>query len=220
MNSPTITMERVAAEAKLAEYERAARDNPKAMRELDRGILEGYRLLAKGKRLVDVNAAIGHAGRNLAGQPKLAIARAHVERTRWVPRGRIVIDYRGRRLLDQWGEQTAGLFVYGPTRGHDRTPHVVDDRSLWTLPAGTLVAHGEASRTFDALTPLVPLPHRPRTKLDGYFLLWEANWHPAPPIDPYLLRPLAGSLMEIVAEWDVTPLELAAVRFSMHAGNK
>jgi hypothetical protein len=60
--------------------------------------------------------------------------------------------------------------------------------------------------------PLIPLPMRPRRKLHNYFILWEANWNPEPPRDPYLLKPLAGTLMEIVAEWDLSPLEIAAVR--------
>ena len=63
-----------------------------------------------------------------------------------------------------------------------------------------------------AFLPLVPAPLRPKYHLRNYFVLWEANWHPAPPVDPYLLKPIVGSLMEIVAEWDVSPIELAAVR--------
>jgi hypothetical protein len=71
MNSPTITMEKDAAVKKLDAYEQAARRNPAAFQELDRGILQGYRVLARGGRLVDVNEAIKVGGLNLAGIPKL-----------------------------------------------------------------------------------------------------------------------------------------------------
>lgn len=208
MKSPTITMERADAEAKLAQYEAAARANPKAMRDLDHGIVQGYRVLAKGGRLLDVNQAIAHAGLNRAGQPMLAIARAHVERSQWVPRG--MWNSRGGY------RDGAGDYVY-ETEQQRRRGRITDDRTRWALPAGTFDNSLMSKKDVQAFAPLIPLPLRPRTKLENYFLLWEANWHPAPPIDPYLLKPLAGSLMEIVAEWDVTPLELAAVRASMTA---
>jgi hypothetical protein len=85
MNSPTITMERKAAVQKLEEYETAVKANPRACIELDRGILVGYRVLARGGRLVDVNDALRNGGLNLAGQPRLALSRAHVAQTRWCP---------------------------------------------------------------------------------------------------------------------------------------
>jgi hypothetical protein len=87
---------------------------------------------------------------------------------------------------------------------------------MWPVPAGTFDKDKiVVGKDFLAMTPLVPLPLRPKHKLENYFLLWEANWHPAPPRDPYLLRPLAGSLMEIIAEWELTDLEVAAVSGAM-----
>lgn len=205
MKSPTITMERVDAESRLAQYEDAMKANPKASRELDRGVMQGYRVLAKGGRLVDVNSAIGHAGLNRAGQPMLAIARAHVERVQWVPRG----------IWNSPGGYRDGAGDYLYTASLRASGRITDDRTRWALPANTFDVVTMKRMDVQAFAPLIPLPLRPRTKLENYFLLWEANWHPAPPVDPYLLKPLAGSLMEIVAEWDVTPLELAAVRASM-----
>lgn len=204
MNSPTITMERQAAIQKLEEYEHAARANPRAMRDIDKGLVAGYRALAKGKRLVDVNEALKVGGLNLAGQPRLAIARAHVEACRWVPSG--VNNFN----LGHMDTDGGGRFVYHTT---NRT-FIADDRVLWLVPIGTFgrVRHNVANPSWRALVPLIPLPLRPKFNLSNYFILWEANWHPEPPRDPYLLKPLAGSLMEIVAEWDLTPLEIAAMR--------
>ena len=212
MNSSTITMERESALAKLEQYEQAATARPGKVRNEDRAIMRGYRVLAKGGRLLDVNEAIRHGGLNLAGLPKLAIARAHVERSKWWAEttGRYVNEADPANLAYRIFATGGGEYLYGPTNGR-----VTDDRRRWRLPAETFAAdRAQHGRTFEALTPLIPLPHRPRHNLSNYFLLWEANWH-ALPVDPYLLRPITGSLMEILAEWDVSPVELAAVRSAM-----
>lgn len=200
MNSPTITMEKQAALKKLAEYEEAMRTNPKAKRELDRGILQGYRILAKGGRLVDVNEAIKAGGLNLAKLPRLAIARAHVEATSWG-------NSHGRILIYTWAPRSP--FFDSRYFGNKYT---------WRLPTDLFGDASVSEKAVRAMCPLIPLPLRPRHDLSNYFLLWEANWHPEPPRDPYLLRPLAGSLMEIVAEWDLTPLEVAAMRNATISG--
>lgn len=204
MNSPTITMDRTAAVAKLEQYEEAARRNPRARTDTDRRIADGYKVLAKGGRLVDVGEAIKAGGLNLAGIPKLAIARAHVEACDWRPVWNGWRNADGKRVVVTDG---GGAYSWG-----GRNRRVTDDRVRWPVPAGTFeAAKVQCGRDFRALTPHVPLPHRPRHNLANYFLLWEASWHSLP-TDPYLLRPVGGSLMEIVAEWDLTPLELAAVR--------
>lgn len=204
MDSPTITMERATAVAKLAKYEDAARANPKRVADLDKGITQGYRILARGGRLVDVNEAMKAGGLNLAGQPKLAIARAHAPSVLWEP------ETQGQWVnLKPAGYITTGggTFNYYQTRNKRLT----DDRVRWKIANGTFPPlHLNERKNFRGMVPLVPLPHRPRHDLSNYFILWEANWHSVP-VDPYLLRPLAGSLMEIVAEWDLTPLEVAAV---------
>jgi hypothetical protein len=199
MNSPTIQMEKSAAAAKLEEYEKAMEKNPKLATQIDRDVMRGYKLLAKGARLVDVNEAIRHGGLNLAGLPKLAISRAHVASVRF--------------------SRTSDLAAY---LWHDHAPRYrwsgnwyTSDTYRWVLPDNVFPWDKKDHREVMALTPLIPLPIRPARSLHNYFLLWEANWHPAPPRDPYLLQQVTGSLMEIVAEWDVSDLELAAVSAAM-----
>ena len=205
MNSPTITMERESALAKLGEYEEAAKRNPRHKTDLDKQIMQGYRILARGGRMVDVNEALRHGGLNLAGQPKLAIARADATFTDWM------------RMSDlRWNGPRAYYVKTGITRYKwvERTS-IRDDRVQWLTADGCFPTEKLADKLYRAFTPLIPLPHRPKRDLSNYFLLWEANWHPAPPVDPYLLRPVAGSLMEVIAEWEVSAIELAAVRAAM-----
>lgn len=209
MQGPTITMEREVAVKKLEQYEEAAERNPSAHTETDRRIADGYKVLAKGGRLVDVNEALRFAGLNLAGIPKLAIARAHVEASRWQARTECRYVENQYRLFHTGG----GQYHYGPNRSR-----ITGDRVIWWLDNDVFDRRKvQSSRDFRALTPHIPLPHRPKYKLENYFLLWEANWF-ALPRDPYLLRPITGALMEIIAEWDLSDLEIAAVKAGMARG--
>jgi hypothetical protein len=209
MDTPTITMERATAQQKLDQYERAARSNPRHVKGVDKGIAAGYRVLARGGRLVDVNDAIKAGGLNLAGQPKLAIARAHVEAVTWIPEMRGVWDSVTQKTTS-YRTTGGGTFSYRSSRRQ----RITDDRVQWKIADDTFeqrIVHDR--KNFRGMVPLIPLPLRPIKDLANYFVLWEANWHGVP-VDPYLLKPLAGSLMEIVAEWDLTPLEVSAVKIA------
>lgn len=204
MNSETITMDPETAARRLESYEQAMTSNAKRVTATDRAIVKALKVAAGGGRLIDVNQAIGRAGLSRAGLPLLAIARAHVNSVIWTATGRWNFAMKPRT----WYPDGGGRFDY-----RKAGQRITDDRVIWNLPVGTLGDTAEPShKTVRAFTPLIPLPLRPKTKLENFFVLWEANWHPEPPVDPYLLRPLSGSLMEIVAEWDVSPIELAAVR--------
>ena len=201
MNSPTITMEKAQAIQKLEEYEEAARKRPDLVADIDRTLMLAYKSLAQGKRLIDVNDALRHGGLNLSGIPKLAIARANAASStvKW-------FDHGAAKFF--WNEKAVWDARFG------------SDRFCWTTPRGTfennLLTNRREYRTF---VPMIPLPLRPKHHLENYFILWEANWHPEPSRDPYLLRPIAGPLMEILAEWDLTPIEIAAVRASTEFRN-
>jgi hypothetical protein len=66
--------------------------------------------------------------------------------------------------------------------------------------------------------PLVPLPLRPKRALTNYHVLWEAEWRRAVPVDPLLLRRLGkGDLWLVVAQWDLTPVEVAALSTRVNA---
>lgn len=198
MNCDVLTMPADEAERKYAEYVSAMGRNPKNVTETDKQILKAYNVARKGGRLIDVNEAIAAGGLNLAGLPRLALGRAHVRSVFFEH------SYRTRLPGRQW------RFNW---MRHTRHTRVTDDRVYWWIPQDAFPQDPSTKRC-EALTPLIPLPLRPQSRLDRYFVMWEANWLLAPPVDPYLLKPLAGSLMEIVAEWDVTPLELAAVKAS------
>ena len=61
-----------------------------------------------------------------------------------------------------------------------------------------------------AIVPLVPPRLRPKD-LSKYYILWEAEWDPLAPVDPFLLKRLTNRFFAVVAEWDLTPLERAVI---------
>ncbi len=63
-----------------------------------------------------------------------------------------------------------------------------------------------------AMMPTVPIHLRPKRGLQNYHVLWEAEWEPVPPRDPYLLRRIGkADLWLVVAHWDLTEVERAAL---------
>lgn len=66
-------------------------------------------------------------------------------------------------------------------------------------------------RNYTAQVPLIPPAIRPgNTQLRHYWILWEADWKEAPR-DPMLLKRLSGDLYVVLATWDLTDLERAAM---------
>lgn len=60
--------------------------------------------------------------------------------------------------------------------------------------------------------PLIPAQIRPHT-LSGYRILFEPVWQSVPRIaDPYLLERVVGVYYKVVASWEVTDLEIRALR--------
>jgi hypothetical protein len=51
----------------------------------------------------------------------------------------------------------------------------------------------------------------PERGLKNDHILREAIWHPALPVDPMPLRRLGPELRRVVAAWELTPVEQAAL---------
>jgi hypothetical protein len=173
----------------------------------DDAILRSYQALSRGRRVLELVATMRAAGCYAADdrvpqnrlRPRFAIARADKQ---WC-----WFDYDGARPRfvseehAHWSHRTRGM------------KHVSK-----TLPAHTFAAHEQLSRdqteklAARALLPAIPLVLRPAAaRLREYLVLWEATWEEAPPRDPLLLAPLGGTLYAVVAQWDLSPLERAAM---------
>ena len=151
-------------------------------------LTRGYKALSKGKKLINLHSALNSAGLNDHGLPNLAVIRA---------------DAQYCYLHNDWW----GMRCFAMSENHQahwrrqsvELPGSVfpDLKSLgWNLPR--------------AVVPIVPAHLRPKFALKNYHILWEADWEMVP-IDPVLLKHVHGALYEVIAQWDLTPLERAVM---------
>lgn len=148
----------------------------------DIAIMRAYRQVARGKVIIRAHESIRQAGFDEKCRPKLALCRATWKRTRCD----VWSSHTEFKNAKEWSGRNA-LRVLMP-RPEGITYHV----------------------SGEAIVPLIPLHLRPRGSLYPYFILWEADWTAAP-VDPMLLRKLSGDLYLVVAAWDLTDIERAAI---------
>lgn len=158
--------------------------------EVDREIMRTYQLIAQGKVVIKALESIKTAGLDAEGLPKLAIARATAKRC----------------YLDLW--------CNGQARFSD-VRHQRYVRDYHDLPAGTFARRSQHLNNREAIVPVIPIYLRPKQALHRYHILWEADWHQVPR-DPFLLRRIGkGDLWLVVAAWDLTDVERAALATRM-----
>lgn len=202
MNLQTFEMPAQEARTAFREYRAALRvrhvqqreDVESIIRREDEMIMRTYRLLARGARLINLPDTIANGGRDELDRPKLAVARA---------------DQRQIRLAAEstrWyfcGEQATIVWRYH--HQHSRA---------YCIPAGAAPAlkAGEWRHpAYSAVVPLIPAPLRPDNALEGYHILWEAEWRRVAPRDPALLKHVGGDMYAVVAVWDLTEVERMAL---------
>lgn len=198
MQTATIEMPKEEAKEAFQKYQAAVRDDRADTRRRwqreDEALARAYRLLSRGKKVLDLFASMRLAGLRDDGLPKLAICRADAVKC-WLR-----IDDEGVRFathqdhLSRWGRQATSKQV--------DVPHSF-------LPNAKRVAN------ISTLVPMIPPDLRPKFNLANYHTLWEVDsWTPEPPKDPFLLQHLGGSLYAVVAVWDLTELERAVMRMT------
>lgn len=155
---------------------------------LDKEIRRAYQLIAQGRMVIKALESIRLAGSNDQGLPKLALCPAHVtgcHAEMWMDG-----SARFTSIDRRWARDKATRFEFRSGSFPRISRHL----------------------SGDALRPTVPLHMRPKTGIENYHVLWEAEWQPVPVADPYLLRRIGDSDMWlVVAAWDLTEVERAAL---------
>lgn len=153
---------------------------------IDQEIQRAYQLIAQGRLVIQALESVRQAGINEQRMPRLAICRADAKECFWRTehgRGQFLADTSWPRANMTSSRRIS--FQWG---------HIRND-----FPQGR------------ALVPLVPVHLRPKRGLANYHILWEAEWTRVVPRDPYLLRRIGGDLWLVVAMWDLTDVERAAL---------
>lgn len=198
MHTETITVDRKEARELYRKYkEHQAYSAP-----IDWEVQRTYQLLAQGKVIIRAIESIKMAGLNEQGLPKLALAPATAE----------AAHIRRERN---------GAMVMSPSDDfwHVRARQFRFAAETFTFPAESFPIYTHEGKryrhsnsTHKAIMPTIPVHLRPKRALETYHVLWEAEWHPVPPRDPYLLRRIGkADLWLVVAHWDLTEVERAAL---------
>lgn len=167
--------------AKIGDRRSAIGDGPVAL-------MTGYRELSRGRRILELGAAMRQAGLDELGRPRLAICRASAGYC-WFESLGSEVSWRDKQ--ERWSLRS-------------------NSRRMVRLPRGVFTGN-VTGKTLRAIVPCVPPRFRPRGNLSGYRILWEAEWETVP-VDPMLLKPLGGTLYAVLAHWDLTPLEQAVLQ--------
>lgn len=200
MDVAKITVDRAKAE----ELYRAYKEHKHYATPIDDEIRTAYKAISKGKLVIQAIESIKQAGLNAEGFPKLAIGRA-TETTcflRTAPNGSCTMSGQTWQTRRQGREDDRISLPIGSFR------FPVTERrwgkEVWQVERTT--------KDGRAMLPIIPLHLRPKQALDQYHILFEAEWTPIPPVDPYLLRRIGKSdLWVVAAMWDLTEVERAAL---------
>ncbi|HEY6058633.1 MAG TPA: hypothetical protein VIV06_11405 [Candidatus Limnocylindrales bacterium] len=186
---------KLAGEVEASEYETRAERRRREIAEHDKAILDTLNGVLKDKEIISLRAALRAGGEDGKGRPKIAVARAD-ERVITVHRfgnGRVdylpIVDRNVGELPARSATRTFSFLGLLPRLESVNSWHVVDGMSD---------------------VPHIPPAYRP-SNLEAYHIIWEADWRPVPPVDPILIRHLAGDFYTIVAAWDLTEIEAAVL---------
>lgn len=191
------------ARRKFLEYRRAVRDRHSAE---DQAMMRGYKALSKGQQLIRLSETVIAGGTEVfcwrrerekyaTTVPRLAVARAsaiHVWTYGVNRSGEVEMRTKREVAPSNRKDRTIVSFARDESREQPRN---------WGNPA------------IRAIVPSIPPALRPAHSLDGYHILFEAEWgiDPQPPVDPALLKQVGGDLYAVVAVWDLSPLEQAVL---------
>lgn len=188
MEVSKITIDATEAERLYREY----RDHRHSATPIDDEIRRVYREIGRGKLVIRALASITAAGLGDDALPQLAIVRADQPCVRLRPHS-------------TGSASMVAASVRSWRRGVARS-------KKFEFPAGSFPGITTARYEYQAMTPHIPPHIRPKSALDQYHVLFEAEWSPVPPVDPYLLRRVGdGDMWVVCGAWNLTDVERAAM---------
>ncbi len=171
----------------------------------DKELMKGYSWLASHDTpIIDIVSVMRAGGVDDQHRPMLAIGRADWRR---VKLSRHSMHTRKEEELSQPVYVFHDAYEYNESHFHMK--NVVIPRDTFDLATWEAANSGKV-RT-EAIVPLIPPRLRPKGKLSNYFILWEAEWEPEAPDDPFLLKRISERFFAVLAQWDLSPLEQAVI---------
>lgn len=208
METSLIEMSREEAKEKLKSYRKAlgrmtAKRISAEVKAQYEAVIDGYKALAKGTPVLDLETVMRECGFDEKGRPKLAICRADRKQVHFL-----------------WDDANTAIFAPHPNlyTKTQRQVNVSVDRPASAFQQQSKDGWRYYHRGW-AVVPMVPADARPKTGAEpDWYILWEVEkWADQrigakPDRDPYLLKHIGGSLYAVLAEWDLTELERSIMR--------
>lgn len=169
----------------------------------DQRVLAAYKALEGGRQLVSLAESILRAGRTTDQMPKVAVTQYGLPGVQcWMGRNGTI------SLRDPRPDQE-GWSGWKMKRAQPWS---------WKFDKLFPESGSKQARTGHARAPYVPVEHRPEDPT-GKLVFWEPDWsvdpipvpRPRVHIDPAILEHVVGDLYVVIAVWDLTPIEAAAL---------
>jgi hypothetical protein len=194
METQMVTVDRAKAQELYQEYKK----HQHWSRPIDRECMRAYELIAKGRMVIQALESVKRAGLKSAGVdagfPILGLCRADAIAC----------------TASFSGDGSLKMCADGARHNYRDGNFVTASTCSWE--AGSFPRPGQGRWRAKALVPAAPLNLRPKRGLQNYHVLWEAEWTNVPPYDPMLVRRIGkGDLWLVVAHWDLTAVERAAL---------
>lgn len=178
--------------------------------DMDREIKRAYKEIARGKVVIQAIESIKRAGVDAKGLPKLALASAMASHC-WIERkanGSLTMRDREQ----EWSRGKRKLIADFHAAEFTFPPESFPIQLAWDKDPSKRYKYRANASQHKAAMPIIPIHLRPKRGLQNYHVLWEAEWEPIPPRDPYLLRRIGtADLWLVCAAWDLTDVEMAAM---------
>lgn len=150
-----------------------------------------YYELKQGHTIIDIYKAFEITGTFPDGYPRLAIAKADLDKVMFKGSG--------------WNRRAGGFYKSrDAVHAQILIPSLTQKWIDWR----------------ETLVPSIPPEFYPENNLNRYYILWEVEqggWKqiPAPPGDPLLLKRISKNLFAVMAAWELTDLEKAALKSAL-----
>jgi hypothetical protein len=189
MHIDTITEVKKEAHAKWREYRNAEKTSKDP---IYTDLKKMYWQMKHGLSLIDIGQVIQAGGVIKAGHPKLAVCRATGKKVECTYNRDGDVTYVDN--LSGWRDKTASINIKG------------------IFPKVTFSNTWQSSHRLEAPVPLIPPKHLPKKLTSNHYILWEVDeWKMIPPTDPYLLYRVTKNIFAVLRQWDLTPVEKAAM---------
>lgn len=212
MKAPTLEMSEAEAKLLYQDYAEQIKERGDKAEQYLKDLKQTYYHLSQGRKILDIFEVFKNCEKHENGEPKLGIARADLKKTFFHKQALGAGRFMSTKSNWSSDEKSHDIALPSSTFSVWSAKELPEEATEWQK------THPEIDRSIvQANVPVIPAHILPSGALDNYYILFEVpEWTevPQPPVaaDPYLLKRINANAFVVLAEWDITPAELAVMR--------